>query len=306
MRIGIQLGMHGHRGRTEHPAPGWDNMRAQVQAAEAAGFDLIVLEDALLAGGLDTYGYWEGASLAGAVAAVSETITVGHSMINPPLRAPAVIAKMAATLDEITGGRYELGIGAGNTPEDYASFGIDAEPRYSRAVDTVEIVCSLLRDGSVDHDGAVHSAQGALAPAGPTPGGPPTTVGAVGPKMMRLAARLADGWNAWSPQPQTVDAFGPLIDEFSRACDDVGRDPASVRRSLDLGVDPHALIGEEPTGLTPYLVHGDAERIAEQLHGFGELGVDEVRMMVWPDRPPEAKPDIASALGAVVSLVHTG
>ena len=89
MRIGIQLGVHGHSGEKVLPAPGWSNMRRQVEAAEAAGFDLVVIEDALVDGGLNTHGYWEGMTLAGAVAAVTSRIDIGHSVINPPLRFPA-------------------------------------------------------------------------------------------------------------------------------------------------------------------------------------------------------------------------
>lgn len=279
-------------------------MRQQVAAAEAGGFDTVVIEDALLSGGLDTHGYWEGAALAGAVAAITETITVGHSMVNPPLRAPAVVAKMAATLDEVSEGRYELGIGAGNTPDDYEAFGIEAEPRFSRAKEAIEIVCALLKDGRADIDGRFHSAHGELVPTGPSPGGPPITIGAVGSKMMRLAARVADGWNAWSPQPQTLETFRGLTDELASACDDVGRDPATLGRSIDVGVDPHDLLGEPASGLSPFLVSGPAEAIAEQLLTFGELGIDEVRMLVWPDRPASEKPRAVEALAEVAALVH--
>ena len=63
--------------------------------------------------------------------------------------------------------------------------------------------------------------------------------------MMRLAARFGDGWNAWSPDPQTLDSFRPLTEELARACEEVGRDPASIGRSIDVAVDPHRLLGEE-------------------------------------------------------------
>jgi alkanesulfonate monooxygenase SsuD/methylene tetrahydromethanopterin reductase-like flavin-dependent oxidoreductase (luciferase family) len=108
MRIGIQLGMHGHAGKHPLAPPRWANMRRQVEAAEDVGFDLVVIEDALVGGGLNTHGFWEGMSLAGAVAAVTSRMDVGHSVVNPPLRSPVVVAGAAATLDEISGGRYIL------------------------------------------------------------------------------------------------------------------------------------------------------------------------------------------------------
>lgn len=304
MRIGIQLGMHGHAGRHPHPAPGWGNILEQVRAAEEAGFDLVVLEDALLDGGMDTHGYWESTSLAGAVAAISSDIGIEHSMMNPPLRHPALIASVAATLDEISGGRYALGLGAGNTPADYEAFGIAADRRYSRAAESIEIVHSMLRTGSVAFDGTHFTASGELAPQGPTPGGPPIVVGATGPKMIRLAVRFADTWNSWSPEPQTLDAFRPMVEELDRACEELGRDPGSIARSIDVAVDPHALAGEPAGGLSPYLVSGGSDEIAEGLLRFGELGIGEVRCMLWPDRHPDGRPELVAALADVVREVH--
>lgn len=306
MRIGIQLGMHGHSGDDPLPPPGWDNMRGQIEAAEAAGFDVVVIEDALVDGGLNTYGYWEGMTLAGAVAAVTSRIDIGHSVVNPPLRSPAVVAQAACTLDEISGGRYVLGIGAGNTPLDYEAFGIPADHRYSRAAEAIEVIHSLLTSEGADVDGRFHTVHGSLVARGPRPGGPPIVIGARGPKMIRLAARFGDGWNAWSPDPQTLDSFRPLVDELHRACEDVGRDPGSIRRSADIAVDPHVLLGEEPTWITEFLVSGSATQIAEELLAFGGLGIEEVRCMVWPDRPADLKPQIVELLSEVVELVHSG
>lgn len=306
MRIGIQLGMHGHSGENVLPAPGWSNMRRQLEAAEAADFDLVVIEDALVDGGLNTHGYWEGMTLAGAVAAVTSRIGIGHSVINPPLRSPAVVAQAASTLDELSGGRYVLGIGAGNTPQDYEAFGIPADHRFSRAAEAIEIIQSLLKSDGVDVDGRFHSAHGSLVARGPRPEGPPIVIGARGPKMMRLAAQFGDGWNAWSPDPQTLDSFRPLTEELARACEEVGRDPASIGRSIDVAVDPHRLLGEDATWITEFLVAGSARQIADELLAFGDLGIDEVRCMVWPDRPADLKPQIAALFADVVEMVHSG
>ena len=124
MRIGIQLGLHGHAGRHLQAAPRWADVHLQVETAERAGFDIVTIDDALVDGGLETHGYWEAMSLAGAVAATSTTIEVGHSVVSSALRRPALIASAAATLDEISGGRYVLGLGAGNVPLDDEAFGI--------------------------------------------------------------------------------------------------------------------------------------------------------------------------------------
>lgn len=306
MRIGVQLGMHGHSGSQELAAPRWEDMRRQAEAAEAAGFDLLVLEDALVSGGLGTHGYWEAMTLAGAVAASTASIGIGHSMVNPPLRSPAVVAQAAATLDEISGGRYVLGIGAGNTPEDYETFGIAADHRYSRAAEAIEIVHGLVRAGAVHLDGRFHAVHGSVEPRGPRSSGPPIVVGARGPRMMRLVARFADQWNAWTPDAQTVAAFRPMVEELERACEDVGRDPTTLGRTLDVAVDPHALLGEEPTWISDFLISGSAVEIADGLCAFGAIGIDEVRCMVWPDRPAASRPAIIEALADVVELVHAG
>ena len=281
-------------------------MRRQADAAEAGGFDLVVIEDALVDGGLDTHGYWEGMTLAGAVAASTSRIQVGHSVVNPPLRAPAVVAQAANTLDEISGGRYVLGLGAGNTPLDYEAFGISADRRYSRAAEAIEVIHSLLKDERTDLDGRFHSAHGALVARGPRSGGPPIVIGARGPKMIRLAVAYGDGWNAWTPDPQTLESFRPLVDELERACEESGRDPSSIRRSADIAVDPHVLLGEAATWITEFLVSGPPSQIAEELLAFESLGIEEVRCMVWPDRPAELKPQIIELLSEVVELVHSG
>lgn len=308
MRIGIQLGIHGHKGTSEHPAPRWADISRQAQLAEAAGFDLCFVDDALVDAGMGTHGYWDPAVVLGALAVVTERIGLAHSVVNPQLHHPAVVARMATTLDEICGGRYTVGIGAGNTPADYETFGIPTDRRYSRAAEAIEVIVGLLRTGSCTFDGEfVSIGGGELTPRGPSEGGPPVVVGARGPKMTRLAARLADGWNSWTPEPQSVDAFRPLVEEVERACEDVGRDPATLSRSLDLAVDAHALIGAEGSSITPFLVTGDGPAaLADQLLAYGKLGIDEVRCMLWPDRPAGEILAITEAMAPVVELVHQG
>jgi len=237
---------------------------------------------------------------------VTTRIGIGHSVVNPPLRSPAVVAQAANTLDEISGGRYVLGIGAGNTPEDYEAFGILADKRYSRAAEAIEVIHALLKQNHVEVGGQFHAVNGALVARGPRQGGPPLVIGARGPKMMRLAARFGDMWNTWSPEPQTLETFRPLVEELDRACEDVGRDPQNITRSIDIAVDPHALMGEDPTWISEFVVAGSASQIADGLLAFGELGIDEVRCMVWPDRAADLKPITIGLLAEVVTLVHAG
>ncbi|MBW3612367.1 MAG: LLM class flavin-dependent oxidoreductase [Chloroflexi bacterium] len=297
MRIGIVIALHGREG----DAPTWRHVRDQVLVAEAVGFDLAVIEDALL-GPADRRptGYWESVSMAGALAAATSRIEIGHSVVNAPYRSAGLTAKAAETLDEISGGRFFLGIGLGNTL-DYEHFGIPADRRYTRFAETIQIIHRLLRTGRADFDGTYQSVKDArMAPRGPRPGGPPIVIAAQGPKMLRLAARYADGWNWWGSGTPDLDRLAPIVAELDRACDEVGRDPSTLQRSLDVySLDPIGRFAgsEDPIGGTP-------AEIAETLLRFGDLGFEEIRVNVFPVDSLDALPRAIEALGEVVELLH--
>ena len=205
------------------------------------------------------------------------------------------------------GGRYILGIGAGNTSDsEYAAFGIQADKRYSRFAEAIEIIHNLLKNRKVDFEGKYWSARDAeLVLRGPRPHGPPIVIAAWGPKMMRLAAWFADGWNGWVPVDKgpSVELFRPMVEELERACQEVGKDPTTLRRSLDIPVDPLNLHGE---GEKP--IAGTSEEIAEAILAFQEIGVDEVRCYpYWPmPETPGNKLKMIESMAEIVDLVHTG
>jgi len=308
MRIGIAVDSHGTASSPQRSTPTWESIRDQALAAEAVGFEAVFVPDHLLYHSEDgNTGCWESVSLAAALASVTSTIEIGHSMFNAPYRSPALVAKIADTLDEISGGRYILGIGAGNTPDsDYAAFGFEADKRYSRFAEAIEIIHDLLKNGRVDFVGKYWSARNAdLVLRGPRPQGPPIVIAAWGPKMMHLTARFADVWNGWVPVEKgpSVESFRPMIEELERACQEVGRYPATLRRSLDIQVDPLSLHdeGEKP-------IAGTSEEIAEAILAFQEIGVDEVRCYpYWP--MPETHGDrrkMIESMAEIVDLVHAG
>lgn len=299
MRIGLIIGIHGRPGEV----PSWHHVRDQVLAAEAVGFDIAVVEDALLyrseAG--PSVGYWESVSMLGAMAAVTSRIDLGHSVINAPYRSAALTAKIAETLDEVSGGRFVLGIGLGNTP-DYEQFGVQADQRYSRFAEAIRIIHDLLRTGHADVDGRFHFARGAeLLPRGPRQQGPPIVIAARGPKMLRLTARYADGWNWWSVGRPDLVALSTAIADLERACELERRDPASLTRSLDLySLDPMDCFtgSEEP-------IRGSAADIAEAVLRLGETGFHEVRVNVFPSGSPDVLPRVIESLAETVELVHS-
>lgn len=306
MRIGVYVRLGG-RAESQPPAPDWASIRDQALAAEAAGFDLVVLEDDVWAPDeAGNFGVWESVSVAAALAASTSTIGIGHAVINAPLRNPALLAQAANTLDEISGGRYTFGIGLGNTPDAYEPFGVDADPRYARFAETIQIVDGLLRQGRVEFAGRYHRAQGAeLVLRGPRPAGPPMVVAAGGPKAIRLAARYADEWNWWVAEADPQSSLRPLVDELQRACDEVGRDPATLRRSLDVfSVAVPGVPDVQPEdGLLQ--ISGTPAQIADELLAFGELGFQEVRLNL---RSPvdAARTDSLAWMAEAVSLVHAG
>ncbi len=299
MLIGLVIGLH-DGGPDGDPAPRWHDIQEQVVAAEEVGFDLVILEDAMSFGG---GGYWEAMTIAGAICAATTTITVSHSVVNAPLRRPAIVARAAHTLDEISGGRYVLGIGAGNSPDDYEQFAIPADPRYSRFAEAVTVIHGLLRNSVFDYDGAYETAHTPrFAPRGPRPSGPPLVIAAGGPKMLRLCARLADGWNWWGSPFRAPEELPAIIDELERACAEEGRDPASIDRSVDVYTyDPLGITGENRSD---WVFTGTTDEIAASILRFAEIGIDEVRVDVAARLG--GRVDAVAAMAPVVDAVHRG
>ncbi|MFP3915627.1 MAG: LLM class flavin-dependent oxidoreductase [Actinomycetota bacterium] len=286
MRIGLINQLHGRSG-ADPPAPTWKEIQARATTAEAAGFDTFVFEDGLLyRGEMTTFGLWESVSVAAALAATTARIRLGQSVVNAPYRSPAMMAKIAETIDEISGGRYVLGIGAGNTPDsDYEAFGFPTDRRYSRFAEAIHIIHGLLKDGSIDFEGEFYRAKEAeMILRGPRPQGPPINIAAGGPKMLRLAARYGDAWNWWGGNETLAEAgerLQSLIQQLDAACEAEDRDPSTLERTLDL----YTVIPEgDNAGEMPMErpVAGTTDQITEHLLALGEMGFAEIRCDVWP------------------------
>ncbi len=279
-------------------------MATLARTAEDVGFDMFVYEDALLyRGETASDGVWESMTISGGLAADTNRISFGPSVINSPYRSPALVAKMAETLDEMSGGRFVLGIGAGNTEDsDYRAFGFPTDKRYSRFVETIEIVHSLLKTGKADFEGDFYSAIDAeLVLRGPTGTGPRINIAAGGPKMLRLVARFADEWNWWA-WDETIDQvrerMGPIIEELVSACSEVGRDPATLTRTIDVySIVPPGSDTSPPRMETP--VGGGVDGIVAYIAGLQELGFTEVRCDLATNDPADVE-----AMAPVVAAVH--
>lgn len=299
MDIGLIVQLHGRTGGTLNPD--WKSILALAEAAESSGFDIFVFEDALMYRGDEhTDGCWESGAIAGAIAAATNRIRFGQSVLNSPYRSPTLTASTATTLDEISGGRYVLGIGAGNT-NDYNEFGFPDDRRYSRFSEAIHIIHGLLKQGRIEFSGEFYSvADAELVLRGPRPHGPSINIAAGSTKMLGLVARYGDEWNWWAwdeSLEQITQRMTPVIDELQRACEAASRDPSDIRRTLDLySVVPP---GFDPGSEMSQPVAGTAQEIAEFILAMAELGFEEVRCDLT-DKSPGA----VEAMTEVVELVH--
>jgi len=270
--------------------------------AEAVGFDMFVFEDALLYRGEEqTNGLWESVAVAGALASATETIHFGQSVVNSPYRSPAMVASIATTLDEISGGRFVLGIGAGNTEHsDYEAFGFPTDHRYSRFAEAIQIIHSLLKTGKADFTGQYYTVtESELVLRGPSQHGPPINIAGGGEKMLTLVARYGDQWNWWGYDetlPQIEKRLGPILETLERACEAEDRNPDSLVHTFDLYSVVAPGFDAEHDMTQP--VSGTAEEVADYIAGLGALGFDEIRCDVWP-KTAEA----VAAMEPVIALV---
>ncbi len=310
MRIGLITRLYG-RPDGDTPAPSWVSISERATVAEAAGFDMFVFEDGLLYRSEETTdGVWESVSIAAAVAATTSRINLGPSVVNSSYRSPPMMAKIADTIDEISGGRFVLGIGAGDTTDsDHEAFGIPTDRRYSRFAEAIQIIHGLLKNGAIDFEGEFYTAkQAELVLRGPRPEGPPINIAAGGPKMMQLVARYADAWNWWSGY-ETLDQIsgrlGPIIELLEQACHAEDRDPSTLGRTFDLftvvpegfsaqGVKIEGFDMKQP-------LTGTSDEIADYILSIGEVGFEEVRCDVFPKTAAAVE-----AMQSVVEIVHAG
>jgi alkanesulfonate monooxygenase SsuD/methylene tetrahydromethanopterin reductase-like flavin-dependent oxidoreductase (luciferase family) len=262
--------------------PGWASLREQARSAEEIGFDTIWTPDELLWRGDDDgppHGVWEGIAMAGAVAAVTSEAKVGTWVMSALHRNPAIIAKAAETLDEISGGRFTFGLGAGHEwPGQAHAFGLPEDRIFARFEEALEIIIPLIRAGHVDYEGTFHAAHDLpQQPRGPRAGSMPILIGGNGPKGQRAAVRHADVYSCYIEQRPVVEEVAPRLESLEAICAELGRDPASIGRSVGVSVRPL-----EPAGARAGALTGSAEEIADAIRTFREAGFTQVELMYHP------------------------
>jgi alkanesulfonate monooxygenase SsuD/methylene tetrahydromethanopterin reductase-like flavin-dependent oxidoreductase (luciferase family) len=274
--------------------PRWSDYVAMAGLCEEAGFDSIWFVDHLIyrndASGRPPQGAWECWSVLAALAAATSRVELGSLVTATSFRNPALLAKMADTIDEISGGRLILGIGAGWNEVEYRMFGFPFDHRVDRFAEAFTIIHGLLRDGAIDFEGQYYSARDCeLRPRGPRPQGPPIMIGSRGPRMLRLTLPHVPIWNGWlCDRSSYPDAYLPMGEEVDAACRDVGRDPATVERTISISIDPsgrrefpeHWYLQDDLSAALP--LTGSPQEIAAGIRAFGAQGVSHLQIYPIP------------------------
>ena len=284
MKIGVALPMaESASGET----PRYAAVRAFALQAEASGFDSLWVFDHLLYRFPDqpTMGIWEAWTILTAIAEATERVEIGALVLCTAFRNPAVLAKMADTLDEVSGGRLILGLGAGWHDPEFAAFGLPNDHLASRFEEALSIIRPLLRTGEVEFAGEFYAAEDCVSrPRGPRSEGPPILIASSGPRMLRLTARFADAWNtAWLASPE------PLVErrgQLEAACRAEGRDPATIEVTVGVNV-VYPDLGPVPESMAEpgKALAGDAATVAAGLAAFADEGVGHTICAVQPGTP---------------------
>src|SRR4051812_48473713 len=279
IRVGVQLP------EVERPVR-WSEVADIARAAEDAGLDSIWTGDHLLYREDARHGGpWEAWSVLAGLATITSRVSIGPLVAATSFHNPAMLAKKASTIDEMSGGRLVLGLGAGWNETEYRAYGFPYDQRVSRFEEAFTIIRTLLREGHIDFVGRFYEARDCeLLPRGPRPDGPPLLIGSNGDRMLSIALPHVKAWNSWySSFGNTVDGARPLLAQIEAACVAAGRDPNDVERTLALKVAVVGATGvRDGDGVAAVDAAGEPGRLVEALRALGDNGVAEVQLVLDP------------------------
>jgi probable F420-dependent oxidoreductase len=333
MRVGLAL-PHYDFSYPDGRAVSFDRVAHVAREAERLGFDSVWVSDHFFAslerygGESERYGSLEPLSTLAALAPVTGNVRLGTLVLSAGFRHPAILAKAATAIDLLSGGRLDLGLGAGWFAPEFEAFGYpfgSTRDRFRVLEETLEVLTRLFGPGPASYEGERFALREAYnhPPPAQRPGPPIWLGGKGGPKLLSLAARLADGWNtAWRWTP---DAYGHRVSAARHACEEAGRDPATLRLSLGL----FTVLGEDeadldrrfelmrerlPAGVVDKIPRrvleqeclvGTPERALGRLARFAELGVEELIVSpapLWFSLPDPSMLDLLAE--AVIPGAH--
>jgi len=297
VRLGIQLPEVEREVR-------WPEYAAMAQAAESVGFDSIWVGDHLLyrGDGRPERAPWEAFTLLSSLAAVTDRVQLGPLVACAGFHPPAIIAKMASTVDEISGGRFVLGLGAGWNRTEFDAFGIPFDHRVDRFEEAWTIIRELVA-GQRSTFGGTHWSSGdaVLLPRRAGGGSIPLMVGSNGARVLEITLPHAHAWNTWFTEiGNTAEGFTEQSARVDAIAERIGRDPSTIDRSacvlVRLGNDGDG--GERPHDPAAPAITGSAEQIASVLREFAEAGADELILVADPITEASIR-----SLGDAIALV---
>jgi probable F420-dependent oxidoreductase len=260
----------------------WPEYVAIARAAEESGFDSVWLGDHLLyrGDGRRERGPWDCWTMLAALGAVTERVELGPLVACTAFRTPGMLARAAAAVDEVSGGRVRVGVGAGWNEAEFRAFDVPFDRRVSRFEEAFEVLQQLLAGERVTFHGRFHRLDDAvLLP--PPARRPPLMVGGIGPRLLAATLPHVDWWNTWwddlGNRAEGLPALNVRIDE---ACALAGRDPAEVRRSVCVFVEVEAGRGERPR--LPEAPPLPLKQLSAELAALDAAGADEVILVLDP------------------------
>lgn len=311
MRVGLALPHYGFSFPDGRPLS-WEGLAEWAKRAEEAGFDSVWVSDHFFlslgryGGPEEPYGSVEPLLALAALATVTERVRLGTLVLGAGFRHPAMVAKSAVTIDLLSGGRLDLGLGAGWYEDEYRAFGYDfgtVGERFSILEESVEVLSLLFGEKEpVTWEGERFRLDEAYCRPRPVqqPRPPLWVGGKGGPRLLGLVARRADGWNTvWAWTPEDYAERARALDEL---CEREGRDPGSVKRSVGL----YTVVGEDqrdldarwrriqawvPGGAVAHSdmkewrrdkLAGTPEQVLERLAAFSSLGVEDMILSIGP------------------------
>jgi len=297
MRIGIVLPIAESDGGPDG-IMSYAAIRDVAVAAERSGLDSIWIFDHLLFRfGGETTGIHECWTILAAVAEATDRVELGTIVMCTGFRNAALLAKMAATLDLVSGGRLTLGIGAGWHDPEFEAFGYPTDHKVSRFEESLAVITDLIRHGRADLSGTYITARDVVLRP-PARSDLPILVASKGPRMMDLAARHADAWNAaWFGMPD--ERLAGRRADLAAACARVGRDPATLTITVGIEVrypDAAGASAPDPEDTSPSLT-GSPDDIAAGLRAHAALGADHAIAVLTP-----ATPETVTSFAEAVAL----